>query len=109
MSSGKNKMINIRVSNYQFEKLHKEADESGMEFSDYIRYKLSGNYKESEKTYEGGCLKIEYKGDCEGKKLQVNEKLIQLNHYMEQMVKDNKRRHAEDMRRTMGELWRLLN
>lgn len=104
MDNGKGRTINVRVTDYQYEKLHKEAYGSGMEFSAYIRHKLSGNYKESER--------IEYEGKVYKENLtknQINRKLIELNYHTEQVVKCNKKNHARFMQQIMEELWQLLN
>ena len=98
----KGKYVSTMISEYQFDKLKKEAELYGFaNFSDYIREKLSAPYiadnlQEEKRTQIDRNLRMA-----------LNQEIIRLNYCIERLPKNQGQRW--EMERSVGSIWQLLN
>ncbi len=98
----KGKYVSIRISEYQYDKLKKEAELYGFaNFSDYIREKLSAPYI-ADNLQEEKQPQID-----RNLRMALNQEIIRLNHCIERLPKNQGQRW--EMERSVGNIWQLLN
>lgn len=98
----KGKYVSTRISEYQYDKLKKEAKLYGFaNFSDYIREKLSA-------PYIADNLQEEKQSPIDKNlRMAVNQEIIRLN-YCVGLLPKNQGQKLE-MERRIGNIWQLLN
>lgn len=99
----KGKYVSTRISEYQYDKLKKEAELYGFaNFSDYIREKLSAPYIADNLQEEKQQPQID-----RNLRIAVNQEIIRLNYWIGLLPKNQGQRW--EMERRVGNIWQLLN
>lgn len=103
---GKQKSVTIRMSNYQYEKLQKEAEQAGYNnLSEYLRNRLS---KKEENSYVEDNYRCNLQKSNPALCNRVNQEVVKLKYEIDSS-KNIDTEKKKRMNESVMEIWQLLN